>query len=204
MMQNEYGAAPVATNETTVTIRGGDEREEQSGSSGVPLEKAISPEFPPLTVEDVEALRAGNTTDERIREIAAKFAGKYKKKEKVKKSDLAALLAAKKNWLLEQSGGKPLFSGFVAGTLCVRAGFCPPFRRANSFGDYLGGHGHQLPRVKINGVNYYDVNFIGKSSEEKAAREAYLNRTPIEVLRELVAHIEDVDEPTPFPGKTLS
>jgi hypothetical protein len=184
------------TNETVPHV--GESQGNQAGTPPTPLETTISPEFPPLTVEDVKTLRAANRTDDDIKRIAGGSFGKGKKKEKEKKRDLKALLLEKRDWLLEQSGGRPLFSGHVAGTLLVAAGFYPYFRRANSFGDFLGDRGHHLPRVTIGNVKRYDVSFIGKSAGEKEARQAYLDRaycTSTEVLRELVVTLEDDAEP---------
>lgn len=151
---------------------------------------ALSRDYPLLTQSEVAALRTAGLTDDQIAILASNRASKSFTK-KAAQPDLAALFAAKKDWLLERSANKPLFSGRAAGTLLIRAGFYPPKRGFNAMGDKLGAKGHQLPSVVIGNVRHYDASFIGKSTAEKDARQGELDMMGVDVLRSLVAIIDE-------------
>jgi len=126
-----------------------------------------------LNGEEVAELRAANLTDAEIADIAASVTRKSAKKVKAK-SALKDLLAEKQDWLLEQSAGKPLFSAYVACEMICGAGLYPRPITANGFGDQLGENGWKLPHIKL-GKIHRDINYIGKSQEEKDARQAKLD-----------------------------
>jgi hypothetical protein len=162
----------------------------------------VSPEFAPLTMDDVESLRAARHSDDYIRQVAAGTGQKAHGSQAAKmKVNLATLLAEKRDWLLEQSGGKQLFAGRTAGTMLIAAGLYHRVRGFNAIGDKFGGHGFDLPSVVIDGKRRYDITFIGRSAEEKAVRQAYLDRASLLVLRELVAEAEELADETEAAGE---
>jgi hypothetical protein len=118
--------------------------------------------------------------------IRAKATGKTKSKTKI---NIPAALEENRDALKEMSGGKPLFSGRAAGTAMIRLGKGNPVRGFNAYGDALGGHGHNLPSVSYQGRRVYDIDYIGASDEEKAARQEVLNGMPFIVIAALVADL---------------
>jgi len=179
--------------ETFSAVETPTEVKSESHVSGDFAVREASQEFPTLRVETVASYRTASFSDERIREIAAEQGRKSATKTKASRSDLAQLLAEKKDWLLQESANLPLFSAKVVGALMTAAGFYPPVRGYNAYGDKLGKHGHNLPSVVIDGVRRYDLSYLGKTDAEKEARQAFfdsLDRKEMGQLKPLVAKLK--------------
>ena len=80
--------------------------------------------------------------------------------------------------ILERNHGVALVTAAVVLVTLKELGVVPNDYPPNPVGDALGkghyGNGLNLPSVSLNGKTYYDLSYIGRDIEAKAARTAWL------------------------------
>ena len=172
---------PVGTESQT-----GHNQDQQIKTADVPVGTVGKPAG--LTDDEREMLRAANVTDAEIEELEARRRSHTQKKQTAR-VNLPGLLANNAKAMLEEAGGKPLFSGRMIGAWLIARGLCPPVRGYNAFGDAAGGHGLHLPSVSYQSRRHYDLSCAGATPEVREARAAQLRMMGVDVIQTLIANV---------------
>lgn len=145
-----------------------------------------------LSTTESDLLSANDRSEAEIQAFDTQLSNRTKKAKK-KNVNLAALIAEHKEQLLALAPRKPLWTARMVADGLAKLGYYKVVRGPNAFGDSLGAKGHDLPKLKTNPTLYY-LPGIGRTQEENRAVQEQLDSARREVIRELTAQFDEVNE----------